>query len=94
MTTSFDLTAPLAPTDLESTDCEFHTIGTLTDGFEIEWTPTHGNPRKLVFEAGTEAWIRTELEYNPTTDQWREVGFEHVEDATLTDCTNGGPTDE
>jgi len=56
----------------------------MTDSFTIQWTPACGTMRKLVFEPqsdGEYAWAR--IEYELSHSQWREVGFEYLEEVSF-----------
>ncbi|RZV10901.1 hypothetical protein BDK88_2107 [Natrinema hispanicum] len=54
------------------------------DELSLQWTPVHGPMRKLVFEPqpdGEYAWARIEFEL--CESQWREVGFEYLEELSF-----------
>ena len=51
----------------------------MSRGFELQWTPRHGSPRKLVFEPqpdGEYPWARIEFERHNA--QWRQTGVEYL----------------
>ncbi len=69
----------------------------MTDHLTLEWTPTHGPTRKVVFEPSDEpdknAWVRREFERR--NSQWRQVGTEFVADVSCSsDQTDSRSSDQ
>ncbi len=69
----------------------------MTDHLTLEWTPTHGPTRKVVFEPSDEpdenAWVRREFERR--NSQWRQVGTEFVADVSCSsDQTDSHSSDQ
>lgn len=70
----------------------------MTDEFTVQWTPTHGRSRKLVFERRPDEprWARIEFELRES--RWHEVGLEYLDDVSVTGTgvtdLDGGDTDE
>ncbi|MHC3439816.1 hypothetical protein ACYJ1Y_17425 [Natrialbaceae archaeon A-gly3] len=57
----------------------------MSRGFELQWTPRHGSPRKLVFEPqpdGEYPWARIEFERHNA--QWRQTGVEYLTEIGVT----------
>ena len=55
----------------------------MSRGFELQWTPRHGSPRKLVFEPQPDSeypWAR--LEFERRNSQWRQTGVEYLTEVT------------
>ena len=63
----------------------------MSRGFELQWTPRHGSPRKLVFEPqpdGEYPWAR--IEFERRNSQWRQTGVEYLTEIGVT--TDAYPT--